>query len=82
MKSRSSLSHDFYQVMIGSESISLLGWKQLAKWSLEHSCMTVEERENVTAEWSRRWEEFCQWIIDEYDPKLRTGSQQQVAAER
>ncbi|KAI0999856.1 hypothetical protein K3495_g8341 [Podosphaera aphanis] len=67
---RSSLSHDFYQVMIGSESMTLHGWKQLAMWSLEHSCMTTEELKQVTAEWSRRWDEFCRWIIDEYGPKL------------
>ena len=70
MRFRSSLSHDFYQVMIGSESMSLLGWKQLAKWSIEHSCITKEEREIVTTEWTRRWECFCQWIVDEYGPML------------
>ncbi|KAG4428746.1 hypothetical protein IFR05_015771 [Cadophora sp. M221] len=65
---KSSLSHDFYQVMIGSESMSLQGWKQLAKWSLEHSCMDPEQLKAVTAEWTRKWDEFCQWIIDEYSP--------------
>lgn len=69
---RSSLSHDFYQTMIGSESMTLLGWKQLAKWSLEHSCMDSEEKKQVTAEWTRRWNEFCQWIVDEYGPEMRT----------
>ncbi|PQE10715.1 hypothetical protein CJF32_00009812 [Rutstroemia sp. NJR-2017a WRK4] len=73
---RSSLSHDFYQTMIGSESMSLYGWKQLAIWSLEHSCMDDKERENVIAEWTRRWEDFCQWIVEDYawveswEPKL------------
>ena len=70
MKSRSSLSHDFYQVMIGSESMTLLGWKQLAKWSLEHSCMNPDEMESVTAEWERRWGDFCLWIVDEYGPRM------------
>ncbi|KAG4431778.1 hypothetical protein IFR05_012735 [Cadophora sp. M221] len=65
---RSSLSHDFYQVMIGSETMSLQGWKQLAKWSLEHSCMDPEQLKAVTAEWTRKWDEFCQWIVDEYGP--------------
>jgi adenosine deaminase CECR1 len=57
--------------MIGAESMSLLGWKQLGKWSLEHSCMTPDENERVTAEWEKRWREFCQWIVDEYGPKLK-----------
>ncbi|KAF4637969.1 hypothetical protein G7Y89_g121 [Cudoniella acicularis] len=69
---KSSLSHDFYQVMIGSESMSLHGWKQLAKWSLEHSCMDPEQLTSVTEEWTRRWEEFCQWIVDEYGPMLQS----------
>ncbi|KAF7957701.1 hypothetical protein EAE96_003272 [Botrytis aclada] len=64
---RSSLSHDFYQVMIGSESMSLHGWKQLAEWSLEYSCMDNEEKKDVTKEWTTRWRDYCQWIVDEYD---------------
>lgn len=70
MSSRSSLSHDFYQVMIGSESMSLLGWKQLVKWSLEHSCMSSAELRSVTEVWTTRWNEFCQWIVDEYGPRF------------
>lgn len=67
-RTRSSLSHDFYQVMIGAESMSLHGWKQLIKWSLEYSCMSPQELSAVTAEWTRRWAEYCQWIVDEYGP--------------
>ncbi|RDW94438.1 metallo-dependent hydrolase-2 [Coleophoma crateriformis] len=63
---RSSLSHDFYQAMIGSENMTLLGWKQLAQWSLEHSCMDVHDKEQVTAVWQHKWDEFCQWIVDTY----------------
>lgn len=69
---RSSLSHDFYQVMIGSEDMTLLGWKQLARWSLEHSCMLPEELELVTAEWTRRWADFCLWIVEKYGPLLKS----------
>jgi adenosine deaminase CECR1 len=54
--------------MIGSESMSLHGWKQLAKWSLEHSCMDPDQLVNVTQEWERRWQEYCQWIVDTYGP--------------
>ncbi|KAG9236353.1 adenosine deaminase family protein-like protein [Amylocarpus encephaloides] len=67
---KSSLSHDFYQVMISSESMSLYGWKQLAKWSLEHSCMEPEMLASVTKVWEVRWAEFCLWIVDEYRPKF------------
>jgi adenosine deaminase CECR1 len=63
--------------MVGAESMSLLGWKQLAQWSLEHSCMEPEERALITSDWERRWNEYCQWIVnnyshlDDYKPERR-----------
>ena len=65
---RSTLSHDFYQAMISSESMNLFGWKQLAIWSLEHSCMDADERAKVERVWRTKWLEFCQWIVDTYTP--------------
>ncbi|KHJ33649.1 putative adenosine deaminase family protein [Erysiphe necator] len=65
---KSSLSHDFYQVMIGSEAMTLQGWKQLAIWSLDHSCMGANQLKIVKKEWSKRWDEFCLWIVQEYGP--------------
>ncbi|KAF5879502.1 putative adenosine amp deaminase protein [Botrytis fragariae] len=53
-------------LMIGSESMSLHGWKQLAEWSLEYSCMDDEEKKDVTKEWTTRWRDYCQWIVDKY----------------
>ena len=47
--------------MIGAEAMSLHGWKQLIKWSLEYSCMSPHELSAVTAEWTKRW-------VDEYGP--------------
>jgi adenosine deaminase CECR1 len=52
--------------MIGSEDMSLLGWKQLAKWSLEHSCMDERQKSEVIAVWQKKWDEFCLWIVDTY----------------
>ncbi|RCI16655.1 hypothetical protein L249_3296 [Ophiocordyceps polyrhachis-furcata BCC 54312] len=46
---RSTLSHDFYQVMVGKADMDLFGWKQLALWSIEHACLDGEERETMTA---------------------------------
>jgi adenosine deaminase CECR1 len=54
--------------MIGSESMSLYGWKQLAKWSLEHSCMNEVEMREVTLVWEAKWVEFCKWIVEIYSP--------------
>lgn len=46
--------------------MTLYGWKQLAMWSIEHSCLEPEERQKVEKEWSRLWVEFCKWIVQEY----------------
>lgn len=63
---RSELSHDFYQVFAGKTDMTLYGWKQLALWSIEHSCMDAKEQEEVMRHWKRLWDEFCLWIIQEY----------------
>ena len=46
--------------------MTLYGWKQLAEWSIKHSCMDAEEQEKVMTQWKRLWDEFCQWIIKDY----------------
>ncbi|KAI2610084.1 Metallo-dependent hydrolase [Hypoxylon fragiforme] len=62
----STLSHDFYEVMVGNRNMNLYGWRQLARWSLDHSCMSQVERERVLVEWERRWkEEFIPQILEE-----------------
>jgi len=65
----STLSHDFYQVMIGSQQMSLHGWRVLAEWSIEYSCMDKPDQALVTKQFTKKWNEFCQWIIDEYGDK-------------
>ena len=36
------MSHEFYQIIVGSPTMSLHSWKQLAQWSLEYSCLSEE----------------------------------------
>ncbi|KAI2621328.1 hypothetical protein GGS21DRAFT_535952 [Xylaria nigripes] len=60
----STLSHDFYEAMVGNEKINLYGWKQLARWSIEHACLSQDERKRAVAEWEKRWEEFISDIIE------------------
>ncbi|TRX89065.1 hypothetical protein FHL15_010084 [Xylaria flabelliformis] len=55
---QSTLSHDFYEVMAGHRNINLYGWKQLARWSIEHSCLNAEERRRTLTEWEKRWQDF------------------------
>ncbi|KAI1742962.1 hypothetical protein F4680DRAFT_457033 [Xylaria scruposa] len=60
---KSTLSHDFYEVMAGHRNINLYGWKQLARWSIEHSCLDSEERRRALAEWEKRWQDFIDALI-------------------
>ncbi|KAF5658197.1 CECR1-like protein [Fusarium heterosporum] len=64
---RSSLSHDFYQVMVGKADMGLFGWKQLVLWSLEHACLSASEYNSIFRDWEQKWKDFVQWIIDTYD---------------
>lgn len=63
---RSTLSHDFYQVLVGKQDMGIYGWKQLVLWSLEHACLTEEERGEVVREWEELWREFLGWVIRTY----------------
>ena len=66
VKSSSSLSHEFYQVMVGDPRMTIHGWKQLAEWSIEHSCLSADEIKRAKDIHARAWEAFCQWIVSEY----------------
>src|SRR5688572_23513885 len=63
---RSTLSHDFYEVMVGRSDMTLYGWKQLIEWSLLHSCMSQDELGPVRAKWEQLWDKFLDWVIDAY----------------
>lgn len=61
---RSTLSHDFYQVMVGKSDFTLHGWRQLIEWSLEHSCMSNDERKHTHQIWQNRWDKFLEAVVD------------------
>ncbi|KAH8669229.1 hypothetical protein BGZ61DRAFT_483419 [Ilyonectria robusta] len=63
---RSTLSHDFYQVMVGKADMGLFGWKQLILWSLEHACLFGAEYDRVYSQWEQEWVKFVEWVIREY----------------
>lgn len=68
---RSTLSHDFYEVMVGNQNMNLYGWHQLALWSIDHACLSRVERERMLVEWERRWtEEFIPEVLGG-QPSLR-----------
>ncbi len=65
-KTSSSLSYEFYQVMVGDPRMKIHGWKQLAEWSLEHSCLSEKEIERAKEIHAREWEAFCQGWVTKY----------------
>jgi adenosine deaminase CECR1 len=52
--------------MVGSPSMSLYGWHQLVDWSIEYSCLSKSEKIDCQVILDKKWEAYCQWIIDEY----------------
>ncbi|KAI1880609.1 hypothetical protein JX265_000849 [Neoarthrinium moseri] len=59
---RSTLSHDFYQVMVGSKDMNLHGWRQLIEWSIDHSSLNPDEYKRLRAMWEPRWDHYVRWI--------------------
>lgn len=60
------ISHDWYQVLVGDGEMDLRGWRQLAEWSLEYSCMTAGEKEEALRVFGQEWEKFCGWVVETY----------------
>lgn len=46
--------------------MSIHGCKQLAEWSLEHSCLSDDEVAKAKAIYAQEWENFCQWVVQTY----------------
>lgn len=60
------MSHEFYQVMVGDPAMSLYSWKQLARWSLEYSCLSDHEKEQALEDFGKIWKEFCEQVVKKY----------------
>jgi adenosine deaminase CECR1 len=52
--------------MVGDPRMNIHGWKQLAEWSLEHSCLSDDEISQAKAIHARDWDAFCQWVVSTY----------------
>jgi adenosine deaminase CECR1 len=52
--------------MVGDTRMSIHGWKQLAEWSIEHSCLSTDEKAEGLRIYRQDWEAFCQWVVDTY----------------
>jgi adenosine deaminase CECR1 len=67
------MAHEFYQVMVGAPTISLHSWKQLAKWSLEYSCLSEDEKKLSQGILEESWKEFCKTVIQKYGGLMIKG---------
>jgi adenosine deaminase CECR1 len=81
------MSHEFYQIMVGSPTMSLYSWKQLARWSIDYSCLEdkVEETEKAKdpkklsekADCHRilndEWKKFCNYVVTTYGDLMVDG---------
>ncbi|KAB5542899.1 hypothetical protein GE09DRAFT_230722 [Coniochaeta sp. 2T2.1] len=79
---RSTLSHDFYQVFAGKADMTLYGWKQLALWSIEHSCLEDDKRKELLLKWNNLWVDFCHWIVREFGKFIQWAELQKRAQSR
>jgi adenosine deaminase CECR1 len=52
--------------MVGDPRMSIHGWKQMAEWSLEHSCLSAAEIKQAMEIHHREFDVFCQWVVDEF----------------
>lgn len=61
-----SMSHEFYQIMVGAPTMSLYSWKQLARWSLDYSCLSEKQQTEGHGILNKDWKEFCQDVVNNY----------------
>lgn len=46
--------------------MSLYSWKQLARWSIDYSCLSKQQKIRGHEILTSEWKQFCQNIIKEY----------------
>ncbi|GAC96159.1 hypothetical protein PHSY_003739 [Pseudozyma hubeiensis SY62] len=65
------LSYDFYQLIISSQSTSLMSLATLARRSIRYTLVDDKTKEIMFADWDRRWNEFIAWFLKEYGHVLK-----------
>lgn len=69
------MNHEFYQIMVGAPTMSLYSWKQLARWSIEYSCLSSGEQNKGLRILDDSWKAFCKDIVEKYDKELMDGDE-------
>lgn len=61
------MSHEFYQIMVGAPTISLYSWKQLARWSIEYSCLNDSQKQHGQKLLDKSWKIFCAAMVKDFE---------------
>lgn len=75
------MAHEFYQIIVGAPSISLYSWKQLARWSVDYSCLSEKEKAEGHQILNSEWRKFCEGIVEKYGP-IMAGDGEEVDDEK
>jgi len=65
------LSFDFFQVLVASETTGLITLGEIAKDSIRYSAMDYKDKERALSIWTKQWNEFIGWVIQEHSPQGR-----------
>lgn len=57
--------------MVGSPTISVHSWKQLALWSLEYSCLSEDQKTQSKIYFMEAWNSFCDDVVRKFDHLFR-----------
>jgi adenosine deaminase CECR1 len=52
--------------MVGAPTMSLYSWKQLARWSIDYSCLSKKEQLKGHRILDQEWSIFCSDIVNEF----------------
>ncbi|KAG9383557.1 Cat eye syndrome critical region protein 1 [Pyrenophora tritici-repentis] len=50
--------------------MSLYSWKQLARWSIDYSCLSEKEQKEGHKYLDESWEQFCHDVVNTYGPSV------------
>ncbi|KAL6709209.1 hypothetical protein ACN47E_002025 [Coniothyrium glycines] len=65
-----SMSHEFYQILVGAPTMTLYSWKQLVRWSIEYSCLNEKQQIQGHQILESDWKQFCQDVVDKFGPLM------------
>jgi len=60
--------------------MSLYSWKQLARWSIDYSCLSPNEQTQAHEILARDWTQFCEFVVERYSPIMNGDEVDEVKA--